>query len=486
MNASAGELSSRSSVMGRGQHIPVKRLFHYHDTFTVRAQMIACMCSSALVLIFFAYLRDSYVGVSYRLLAVLSAMCIFGVYSLHGVFRRSDWWRNTVVRMARAWAMVVAVVLFAGFATKSLEEFSRLVLGGWIVAGFIVQVVCYLAIDVLNRRFYGAVREPLRALVVGSGPLANHLVKSINGNRWLPDSVVGIVDNSARGRGQWDESLCSVMGRTSDIEAIVTNNRIRRVYVAVPLQDSDMLSDLHHTLVESNIDVIWAPDIFSLPLLNHGSREVAGVPLLALSESPMAAESRLLAKSAIDIAVSSLMLLALAPLMIGTAVAVKLSSPGPVLFRQKRHGWDGRIIEIWKFRSMQVHEENGNKLTQASRQDTRVTRVGRFIRRTSIDELPQLFNVLTGSMSLVGPRPHAVEHNEYYSQRIGTYMARHRLKPGLTGLAQIKGYRGETAELTLMEQRVKYDLKYINTWSIWLDLEILLKTPRSLFSSNIY
>jgi putative colanic acid biosynthesis UDP-glucose lipid carrier transferase len=311
-------------------------------------------------------------------------------------------------------------------------------------------------------------------------------VKSVNQNRWLPDSVVGIVDDCPEARDRWDESLCSVLGETSDIEAIVSNNRIRRVYIALPLQRSETLSDLYHTLLKCNIDVIWAPDIFSLPLLNHSSREVAGVPLLALSESPMAAESRLIAKSAIDIVIASTMLLALSPLMIATAVAVKLSSPGPVLFRQKRHGWDGRIIEVWKFRSMKVHEEAGDSVTQASRHDARVTRVGRFIRRTSIDELPQLFNVLNGSMSLVGPRPHAVQHNDYYSQHIGTYMSRLRLKPGLTGLAQIKGYRGETAELMLMEQRVKYDIEYINTWSIWLDLEILLKTPRALLSPNVY
>lgn len=486
MNATVGELSSPPPEAGRGHNIPLKRLFHYHDTFTVRAQMVACMGSSALVLLFFAYLRDGYVDAPYRLLAVLNAMCIYGIYSFYGVFRRSDWWRKTVVRMAKAWAAVVAVVLFAGFATKSSEEFSRLVFGGWFVAGYFAQVISYLAIDLLNRRYYGAVREPLRTLVVGSGPLAHHLVKSINQNRWLPDSVVGIVDNCDNGRSDWDESLCSVLGSTSDIEAVARNNRIRRVYIALPLEHGAMLSDLYHKLIKCNIDVIWAPDIFSLPLLNHGSREVAGVPLLALSESPMAAESRLITKSAMDIVIASLMLLTLAPLMIGTAIAVKLSSPGPVLFRQKRHGWDGRIIEVWKFRSMQVHEESGSKLTQASREDARVTRVGRFIRRTSIDELPQLFNVLGGSMSLVGPRPHAVQHNEYYSERIGTYMARHRLKPGLTGLAQINGYRGETADLILMEQRVKYDLQYINTWSIWLDLEILLKTPHTLLSPNIY
>jgi putative colanic acid biosysnthesis UDP-glucose lipid carrier transferase len=171
-------------------------------------------------------------------------------------------------------------------------------------------------------------------------------------------------------------------------------------------------------------------------------------------------------------------------LLLATALAVKLSSPGPVLFKQKRHGWNGKVIKVWKFRSMRVHADA--QVKQASRQDPRITRVGAFIRRTSIDELPQLFNVLQGHMSLVGPRPHAVAHNDYYTGKIDAYMARHRIKPGITGLAQISGARGETETLDKMEKRVELDLAYINNWSIWLDIKILIKTPFTLLSKDIY
>jgi putative colanic acid biosynthesis UDP-glucose lipid carrier transferase len=213
---------------------------------------------------------------------------------------------------------------------------------------------------------------------------------------------------------------------------------------------------------------------------------VAGVPLLTLSESPMVNEARALAKAVMDYTIALLMLIILSPVLIVTAIAIKLTSPGPVFYKQKRHGWDSRVIEVWKFRSMVLHREDGDKVSQATREDARITAVGRFIRRTSIDELPQLFNVLQGTMSLVGPRPHALQHNRYYSEHIKSYMIRHRLKPGITGLAQINGCRGETDLLEKMEKRVKYDIDYINNWSIWLDLKILIMTPFTLFGKDIY
>jgi putative colanic acid biosynthesis UDP-glucose lipid carrier transferase len=172
--------------------------------------------------------------------------------------------------------------------------------------------------------------------------------------------------------------------------------------------------------------------------------------------------------------------------MLLAAIAVKITSRGPILFRQKRHGWDGQILEVFKFRSMHVHEETDGHITQATKDDERVTPVGSFIRLTSIDELPQLFNVLGGSMSLVGPRPHAIAHNDFYKGEIRAYMLRHRIKPGLTGLAQVNGCRGETDTMDKMQSRVNYDLEYINNWSIWLDLEILFKTIFVLFDKNAY
>jgi len=189
-------------------------------------------------------------------------------------------------------------------------------------------------------------------------------------------------------------------------------------------------------------------------------------------------------KHLFDKIISLLLLVLLSPLLVVTAVAVKMTSSGPVLFKQQRHGYDGSVFDIWKFRSMHVHIDS--QAVQAVKGDLRITKLGVFLRRTSIDELPQLFNVLQGSMSLVGPRPHAVEHNNFYSEKISAYLVRHRIKPGITGLAQTHGCRGETQTLQKMQRRIDYDLEYIHNWSLWLDFKILLKTPLSLMSKDIY
>ena len=204
-----------------------------------------------------------------------------------------------------------------------------------------------------------------------------------------------------------------------------------------------------------------------------------------LNESPLTSQpTAALSKSLLDKSVALMAIALLSPLLVAIGLAVKLTSHGPIIFKQDRHGWNGKVIKVWKFRSMRMHDDL--EVKQASRNDSRITPIGRFIRRTSIDELPQLFNVLQGHMALVGPRPHAIAHNDYYSGKILAYMARHRIKPGITGLAQINGCRGETDTIDKMKRRVEIDLKYINNWSLWLDLKILLKTPFTLLSKDIY
>jgi putative colanic acid biosysnthesis UDP-glucose lipid carrier transferase len=183
---------------------------------------------------------------------------------------------------------------------------------------------------------------------------------------------------------------------------------------------------------------------------------------------------------------SALILLAIAPLLVVIALFIKLDSPGPVFFRQPRMGWNGKTFRIWKFRSMYVHPVEADKVQQATKNDPRITRVGAILRKTSLDELPQVFNVLMGEMSLVGPRPHAVQHDMEYSQRIEQYFARHNIKPGITGLAQVRGHRGETRDIEQMVQRVESDIEYINNWSLWLDLAILVRTAGAFTGKNAY
>jgi len=238
-------------------------------------------------------------------------------------------------------------------------------------------------------------------------------------------------------------------------------------------------------LIDLNVDVVWAPDIIGLHMLSPSVKEVAGIPLYYLSESPMT-EGALLSKLLLDKVVAFGALITLSPVMILAALAVKFTSSGPVFFHQERHGLDGKIIHISKFRSMKVHQEQDGEVSQAVKGDSRLTPIGAFLRKSSIDELPQIINVLKGDMSLVGPRPHAVSHNHYYSEKISIYMSRHRILPGMTGLAQVNGCRGETDTLEKMEKRVEYDLTYINNWSVWLDIRIMVKTVYTLFSRNAY
>jgi putative colanic acid biosynthesis UDP-glucose lipid carrier transferase len=231
-----------------------------------------------------------------------------------------------------------------------------------------------------------------------------------------------------------------------------------------------LLDDLRDTTAS----IFFVPDIFMFDLIQGNISTIHGIPVIAVCESPFTGTNGTL-KRGCDVLLSLLILLLISPLMMVIALGVKMSSPGPVLFRQKRYGLDGKEILVYKFRSMTVME-NGDQVTQATRQDPRITRFGAFLRKTSLDELPQFFNVLQGRMSIVGPRPHAVSHNELYRSLIKGYMIRHKVKPGITGWAQVKGYRGETETLDKMQARINHDLDYLRNWSLFLDLIIIFKT----------
>ena len=420
----------------------------------------------------------------YKFLTVVTGMLMLVVYQSVGVFRRYGTRTSSAWRLARAWGMVLGALLAIAFLTETSAEFSRDVIGAWAAIALFGQLVLYFSTQSLSNLWQQHVQVAMPALVVGSGHTARHLAESINRNPFLPDHVEGIVDEPIHSR-HWRSKDVPVVGTLAQLPELVERLGIDRVYVAMPVERSAEVATIQRELLVRNVDIVWAPDIFSFNLLNPCIHEVAGVPLVSLSESPLHSSARALMKSVMDRVIATGVLLVAAPLMLAVAAAIKLTSTGPVLFKQPRHGWDGSVFEVWKFRSMYMHQEEGG-VTQASRDDPRVTPVGRFIRRTSIDELPQLFNVLGGSMSLVGPRPHAVLHNLEYAPQVRAYMARHRVKPGITGWAQVHGYRGETDCVEKMQQRVRFDLDYINNCSLRMDLWILLLTPLALCSRNAY
>ncbi|XOV86668.1 MAG: undecaprenyl-phosphate glucose phosphotransferase [Pseudomonadota bacterium] len=435
------------------------------------------------LLVYHTFMRaeDIVFPVEYRVLAVITFLLMTFIYNWLGVYKHESTRSDYLAALMQGWGTLIVLLAIFGFVTKTSEAFSREVILLWSLTGFVGQCIVYF---LTQRLLPKSIAEVVPTLIVGGGELGRHIATHLNRNEWIPDQVVGFIDDDPQADA-WEPLGLPCLGGVNDLEALIAEKGIRRVYITLPMELSGQVKPIASQIVAANVDVIWAPDIFGVSLLNHRVSEIAGVPLISLSQTPLVG-GQAIAKTLMDKILASIALVLLSPLMILTAIAVKLSSPGPILFKQKRHGWDGRILEIYKFRSMVVHEETSGQVTQAKKGDQRITPVGRFIRRTSIDELPQLFNVLGGSMSLVGPRPHAIAHNEMYKEQIHSYMLRHRIKPGLTGLAQVNGFRGETDTLDKMESRVNYDLAYINNWSIWLDIEILFRTVFVLLGKNAY
>ena len=418
------------------------------------------------------------------------ALCLLGsmsvIYDRMNIYRHHGTMTKKAFKLLKAWSSVFALLVVLAFLSKSSELYSRTVVLSVFLLGYFAQVSLHFLLRYVQQR-YAASDVNSKALIIGTGALADHIFERINQNPWMPEEVIGAVTVTYSGSkvDVIEKSGPPVVGTLKDIRELIADNGIQTIYIAVPLDTSPIIQEIYFDLLDVNVNIHWAPNIYALNLINHSVKELAGIPILTLSETPLIG-SHLLLKTLEDRILAFFILVLISPIMLLTAIAIKRESRGPVFFRQERTGWDGKSFKIWKFRSMSLHKAEDGKIKQATQDDARVTRVGKFIRRTSIDELPQLFNVLAGQMSLVGPRPHALQHNEEYSSQIEAYLARHRIKPGMTGLAQIRGYRGETKKLEQMEKRVQYDLEYINNWSLWLDLSIMVRTLFTLKSDKAY
>jgi putative colanic acid biosynthesis UDP-glucose lipid carrier transferase len=271
----------------------------------------------------------------------------------------------------------------------------------------------------------------------------------------------------------------------ADLPAYARKHNISTIFISQPISAQPRIRKLLDDLQDTTASIYFLPDIYVFDLIQARFDNVAGVPVVAICETPFTGINSAV-KRISDVVLASIILLMLLPVMLVIAIAIKLTSPGPAIFKQRRYGLDGEEIIVYKFRSMTVAED-GAKVTQATRDDKRVTKIGAFLRRSSLDELPQFFNVLQGRMSIVGPRPHAVAHNELYRKQIKGYMLRHKVRPGITGWAQVNGFRGETETLDKMEARISYDLDYLRRWSLALDLWIIMRTIKvALKRDNAY
>jgi putative colanic acid biosysnthesis UDP-glucose lipid carrier transferase len=427
------------------------------DPVVTVVTLFACMLVSG------ERVNDSYAGTAFLALVISGA--IFGRANNHTV---ASPLREVYSRILLRWTSVVAVLLLLAFAFKVSATFSRQVMLSWIcatpVALFAVHALRLRAHSMLVNSAYAP-----RYVVIGANHVGFELLRRLPRNGFL-----GFFDFRHPERlSQWIEDG-QFVGHCKGVADFVSANGVSAIYIALPLCNVPRIGDLLRELRDTTASIYFLPDVFAFELIQGRLVDINGMPALSVCDTPFHGMDAVL-KRAFDFVLAAVALLLCAPLLAVLAIGIKLSSPGPILFRQRRYGLNGEEINVYKLRSMRVCED-GPKVAQATRNDPRITRFGRFLRCSSLDELPQLFNVLAGTMSLVGPRPHAVAHNEQYRKLICGYMIRHKVRPGITGWAQVNGLRGETDTVEKMSARVAYDIDYLNRWSLWLDIRILVRT----------
>ena len=420
-----------------------------------------------------------------RLSRTALALCLL-VFALTfpGRNRFRDNKLTAAVDIATSWVSLVAILALCAYATRSLHYFERNVLLVWVLFTPVFQ---WLAVRIgMAIVWREAARADARrsAIVVGAGALGVKVARALQGSHERGIDFVGYFDDRTGDRLH-AQAAAQRLGNLKSVAAYITQNGIREVYITLPLGSQPRIIALLEQMQGTTASLFFVPDVFGISIIQGRLQDVNGVPVVGICETPFTGTNEL-AKRLSDILLASVIMILILPLLILVGLGVKLTSPGPMLFKQRRNGLDGGEIVVYKFRSMTA-QEDGWDVRQAKRGDPRITPFGRFIRRTSLDELPQFFNVLQGRMSIVGPRPHAVAHNEQYRQIIKAYMVRHKVRPGITGWAQVNGHRGETETVEKMQARVEYDLEYLRNWTLRLDLQIIVRTIRLLiFDRHAY
>ncbi|MBK9132707.1 MAG: undecaprenyl-phosphate glucose phosphotransferase [Gammaproteobacteria bacterium] len=474
--ASEGNFRSFRGVI-RGHHYDISTLLRFIDALLVGVSLWA-------VIWFFSEVGDY----RYTLTAILAMGLFFVIGQFMDIYRvrRGASIFQEMVQLCLVWMGVLLVLLLIGYATKSSEEFSRRVILTWITIAPMVLIAwrsfIHYSLGVLRRNGFNT----CKVAIVGARDLGAEFARTILDSKWMGLMPVGFYDDRkpAGNRPLVNEPV-KVVGDLGALVKHAREGKIDAIYITLPMRAEERIKKLLTQLSDTTVSVHLVPDFFVYNLMNAGLSNIGQFPIVSIHETPFNGVDGWI-KRLEDIVLSSVILTLISIPMLIIALGVKLSSPGPVLYKQNRYGLRGNRIEVWKFRSMTVCETEG-EVKQAQQSDSRITAFGAYLRRTSLDELPQFINVLQGSMSIVGPRPHAVIHNEEYRKLINGYMLRHKVKPGITGLAQINGWRGETDTLDKMEMRIEYDLDYIKNWSLWLDFKIIFLTVFKGFSGkNVY
>jgi putative colanic acid biosynthesis UDP-glucose lipid carrier transferase len=440
--------------------------------------------------LYFASRYAVWKGAYYYLLAGSAAIILYGmVAELSGIYRR---WRGVskrreVVSALVAWGSTLLLLLACGyFLHQYTQDYSRKMLLIWFFSTPALMITCRMGIRWIQRSLRALGYNTRHFAVVGVTELGFQLAKNIENLPEMGLKLAGFFDDRDDERNppipaEFGERI----GNLDELLAAAKDGRVDIIYITFPMRAEERIRGVLRRLSDTTASVYVVPDFFVFQLLHSRWSDILGLPVVSVFETPFYGIDGV-AKRLLDIVGSSILLLLLSLPMALIALGIKLTSPGPVFFLQRRYGLDGREIRVWKFRTMKVCED-GPVAVQAVKNDPRVTRLGAILRKTSMDELPQLFNVFSGGMSLVGPRPHPNALNEQFRTRVEGYMLRHKVKPGITGLAQVSGWRGETDTPEKMEKRIEFDLRYIREWSLWMDIKILLLTPLEvIFGKNAY
>ena len=376
------------------------------------------------------------------------------------------------------WVVIIcsmAFLMFLNSVTEQMHHFYKPVIFSWLIISPYVLLLSRLAVNTFANWLLGD-KQFVSAIVVGINPASKNLIHELRAHGEFHINILGYFDDRSDNRdsGNLENGFGPILGNINSVAGYVRASKVQKIYISLPFSSHPRIRAIVDELYDVTASIYFVPEVNAFNLMQARTDHIGNIPLMSLGETPFSGFNAA-TKGISDIVLASLILTLISPIMLLVALSVKFTSKGPIIFKQRRYGLNGEEIFVYKFRSMTVCDD-GDRVVQATKNDRRVTKVGAFLRKTSLDELPQFINVLQGRMSIVGPRPHAVAHNELYRKLIKGYMLRHKIKPGITGWAQINGFRGETDTLYKMQSRVQYDLDYYNHWSLILDLKIILRT----------
>lgn len=444
-------------------------------------QLIKILIDPILIIVMLYCLAVLYEGKLHSHYILLSILGF--TLSFPGSWRGANNIAQDMLFTFRQWFLIVGILFFFGYATGYLYIFTPNVILLWVISTPFVLLTAHWVLGryLSSKHYISQVKKS--AIIVGYNDLSKQLKTRLQADKEVAIELSGFFDEISTYKSTLSsEETKLVIGQIAQTAEYVRKHFIDIIYITLPPSMHAQIMLLLDDLKDTTASIYFVPDFFMADLIQGRIDEISGLPIVAVCETPFTGFDGFI-KRLSDIVIASTLLLLLLPVIITIAFGVKFSSAGPILFKQRRYGLDGQEIIVYKFRSMTV-AENGEVVTQATANDARVTKFGQFIRKTSLDEMPQFVNVLQGIMSIVGPRPHAVSHNEMYRKIVKGYMVRHKVKPGITGWAQVNGFRGETKTVESMQARIDYDLEYLRKWSLPLDFSIIFKTILLVFKDS--